>query len=732
MKKIILIMMAFVCSLNTYAQSDTNNISIKSKTISEIKVESESIKIKSEEAQTINTIQLNEIKRTSTVTLEDAINTNIPGVFMQKRTYSAGQQFNIRGYGNGTRGTNGLNSNFDGQGYKVYLNGIPITDAEGITLMDDIDFAIIEKVDILKGPSGSLYGQAIAGTVLLNTFDNETKQSNNISQELTLGEYGLLRSSTRIHLGNDKIKTILNYGYQEFGGFMPHTKSTKRHVNMFNEIRASNKTKLNSFISFADSYDERNGELTIAQYDTNDYSGNKNYIKNNGHSNVISLRAGISLETTYSTKFKNTLSMYSTGISSNVSSGGGWTDKGSIHYGFRENFNYLIKLNNAISISGNTGIEAQSQNSQTIGYSMVTDSFNKDGYNIIGNARSNQYAVSNTYTIFNEWKFILPMNFNVVAGISYSNLDIKLFDRFYSATNNTPSNPNSKKKPESYHNSYDIVSPRIAINKIITDNFNVFINYSSSGKAPVSSYFFIPVTGEVIRNLKPEYASQIELGLNVLSFKNKLSVNLNIYNTHYKDKMTTIAVPNASNTATSYVYVVNGGEQIHNGVEFIAKYKVLENKSIVKNLQLFGNLNITDYKYGTFKFQQLSSDRLSVVESDFSNKIVPGNAAYMYNLGFDFNTTFGLYGNLTYSYRDKVFITSDNSLIAKENLFLNSKLGYNKSIGKHLNADVSIAFINMTSNKNYVMVFVNQLPDAYIPAIPDLNLVGNLRLSYSF
>jgi iron complex outermembrane receptor protein len=70
---------------------------------------------------------------------------------MNRRTVSGGQQFNIRGYGNGSRGTRGISSNFDGQGYKVYLNDIPITDAEGNTTLDDIDYASIDNAEIVKG-----------------------------------------------------------------------------------------------------------------------------------------------------------------------------------------------------------------------------------------------------------------------------------------------------------------------------------------------------------------------------------------------------------------------------------------------------------------------------------------------------------------------------------------------------------------------------------------------------
>ncbi|MFL5810112.1 MAG: TonB-dependent receptor plug domain-containing protein, partial [Flavisolibacter sp.] len=114
-----------------------------------------------------------ELKRGTGLFLDDVINANVPGVTMNRRSVSGGQQFNIRGYGNGVRGTNGANSNFDGQGYKVYLNGIPVTDAEGITLMDDIDFGSIGNVEVVKGPSGTLYGLAIAGVVNLRTIRPE-------------------------------------------------------------------------------------------------------------------------------------------------------------------------------------------------------------------------------------------------------------------------------------------------------------------------------------------------------------------------------------------------------------------------------------------------------------------------------------------------------------------------------------------------------------------------------
>ncbi len=155
--------------------------------------------------------RLNEVdlKRSTGLFLDDAINVNIPGVYMERRTVSAGQQFNIRGYGNGIRGTNGVNSNFDGQGYKVYLNDIPVTDAEGITLMDDIDFSSIGSVEVSKGPMGTQYGLAIAGMVDLRT-KKVAPGTLSIGEDVLFGDYGLKRYTTHLQIGGQHSSMLIN------------------------------------------------------------------------------------------------------------------------------------------------------------------------------------------------------------------------------------------------------------------------------------------------------------------------------------------------------------------------------------------------------------------------------------------------------------------------------------------------------------------------------------------
>lgn len=670
-----------------------------------------------------------EIRRQTGLFLDDAINTTVPGVYMQRRTVSAGQQFNIRGYGNGARGTNGVNSNFDTQGTKVYLNNIPVTDAEGITLMDDIDFGSVENVEVLKGPSGTLYGLAIAGVVNLKT-KMAAPGKVSVGQDVMLGSYGLERFTSHIEIGGQNSSLLINYGKQNYDGFMVHTASHKDFVNVVGDIRANEKQSFSAYLGYSDSYDERNGELTIGQYDTLDFSGNPRYIKNNAHSEVKTFRAGLSHIYKITSWLSNTSTVFGTGSNSNVSSAGGWTDKLPVNYGFRSTFDMAFFSGKKISLSGITGIEMQSQLASTIGYTMVPQNADPLGYNIIGTQRSNQATESTTYSYFTEWNITLPYELSVTAGVGVSNMELELNDRMYDPAQNK----NGSSQPTRYRASYNgLVSPHAAINKVISKQLSVYASYSKGYKAPVSSYFFIPTTGEVNRGLKPETGTQYEAGTKGSLFNNRLKYQVALFQAVFSDKMTAVAVP-LNSTTTAYSYIANGGSLDNKGLEALVSYDIIQssNPGLLSILRPFANLAYSDFKYDDFRFETLSPNRKEVVVNDYSGKVVAGVPPVTANAGVDFAFKFGLYGNVTHSYRDPMFITSDNVFRTNGYNLLNGKIGFRTTLLNHLDLDVFAGAINITSQKYYSMVFINQLPDAYIPAPREINYFGGINLKYTF
>jgi len=699
-----------------------------SRTLNQVEITATSAQNNSLLYQPASITKLNsvELKRGTGLFLDDAINANVPGVTMQRRTVSAGQQFNIRGYGNGTRGTAGVNSNFDGQGYKVYLNGIPVTDAEGITLMDDIDFGSVGNVEVVKGPAGTLYGLAAAGVVNLKTIRPESGKTA-VSKEAIVGSYGLKRFTTGFQTGSERSSLLVNYGYQESDGFMSHTASTKRFVNIAGDFQVSDKQSITAYFGHSNSYDQRGGELTIEQYNDGDYSGNPSYIKNNAHSEIIGFRAGFGHTYNFNNHISNTTTIFGSAVSNNASSAGGWTDKDPINYGLRSMFNTKFFIGNNIGLSGITGIEHQKQRAQTVGYAMVADSSNLAGYNRIGAMRSNQFTVSGTTSLFTEWTLALPHNLSLTAGVGVSNMQLQLNDRFYIATANAA--------PAQYAKSYKgMVSPHVAINKVFSEQFSIYAAYSKGYKAPVSSYFYIPTIGNafgrVNADLKPEIGNQYEVGSKGALLHGRLNYQLAVFNAIFSNKMTTVAVP-LNSTTTLYSYVVNGGRQDNRGIEALVKYTAYQsNAGFFKAISPFANIAYSYFKYKDFQFQRIVSGAIKT--EDYSGNKVAGVPPVTANIGVDLVTNTGLYANAYYSYRDPMIFTSDGLNKTESYNLLNAKLGFRRSLSNHFDLDAYAGVNNITGTQYYYMVFVNQLPDAYLPAPKEADYFGGINLKYNF
>jgi iron complex outermembrane receptor protein len=680
-----------------------------------------------------------ELNRNTGLNLDDAIQTNVTGVQMNRRSAGGGQQLNIRGYGNGTRGTRGISSNFDGQGYKVYLNGIPLTDAEGITTMDDIDFSSISNVEVVKGPAGTLYGLAIAGAINL-TSEKAEKGKTSMSQQILMGEYGTRRYTTTLKTGTDKTSLLVNYGNQQTDGYTIHNASKKEFVNVIADLQPNLKNTFSMYAGYSNSYDQRSGELTTTQYNNNDFSGNLDYIKRDGHSNVVSFRTGISHVYTPSQNLSISSTVYGIGFNSNASSAAGWTDKNAMNYGLRSAINTKIPITSEITLGGVTGIEVQQQVAQVVGYSMKQSPYDSaatwvygvNPYWVINTATSNIYATSTNHHLFSEWTLSLPNDFSILGGIGVSNMHLNLNDRFNTALIT---------RPATFDTAYQgMVAPHFAINKVFNKQVSIYASYSTGFKAPTSSYFYIttpavtkpvtPATGSLNHVLSPEQGDQFELGSKGQLFDNKLTYELAYFNTVFSKKMTAIAVVSpASPSTTLYSYVVNGGKEVHNGVEALVKYNLYQSASnFISAIRPFANLTYSNFTYGdNFKIQ-----KSVVLTEDYSNKMVAGVPKYMINFGVDVLTNIGLYGNMTYNYKDRTPITSMNDFYATSYSLVNGKIGYQNKLSNKINFDVYVGVTNLMGIKYPMMIFANQMPDVYTAA-PEKPLVfGGLNLKYNF
>jgi iron complex outermembrane receptor protein len=343
------------------------------------------------------------------------------------------------------------------------------------------------------------------------------------------------------------------------------------------------------------------------------------------------------------------------------------------------------------------------------------------GFNIITGIRTNQYARSSTLSYFTEWTLALPGNLSLTAGVGNSNMKITLDDRVYAAN-----------KPTHFERTYNnMLSPHAAINKVFNRALSVYAAYSVGYKAPVSSYFFIPYAnnngGIVNTELKSEKGVQYEVGSKGSLLHDRLNYQLALFKTDFKNKMTSLPFSNGS--VTLYNRIVNGGSQDHKGIEVSISYKVYESEAgIVRMVRPFANGTFSDFKYDNYLFQFQGDP----APKNYDGLPVAGVAKFVANAGLDFNLAYGFYGNFVYNHKDPVNITLDGTLRAKSYDIINAKLGFRQSLSSRFELDVYSGGQNLTGNQYYYMIFVQQLPDAYLPAPKKELLFGGLNLKYNF
>ncbi len=82
-------------------------------------------------------------------------------VVANRYNFSLDQRISIRGFGS--------RSNFGVRGLKILVDGVPQTLPDGQSQLTNVDFADLERAEVLRGASSSLYGNASGGVISFQT-----------------------------------------------------------------------------------------------------------------------------------------------------------------------------------------------------------------------------------------------------------------------------------------------------------------------------------------------------------------------------------------------------------------------------------------------------------------------------------------------------------------------------------------------------------------------------------
>ncbi|WP_081956967.1 TonB-dependent receptor domain-containing protein [Jejuia pallidilutea] len=220
-------------------------------------------------------------------------------------------------------------------------------------------------------------------------------------------------------------------------------------------------------------------------------------------------------------------------------------------------------------------------------------------------------------------------------------------------------------------------------------------------------------------NLNPETGWNFEVGTRGYAAKNRLQYTVAVYRLAIKNLLV------ARRTSQDEFIGVNAGKTHNDGLEAEINYTFTNSKDL--QLSAFGS-----YALHLYKFKDFIDDN-----SDFSGNDLTGVPQDVLNLGLDFSSKVGMYGNINFQHVGKMPITDSNSLFSESYSVSNIKIGYQNTLAPklRLNAFLGVNNIFNTAYASQILInatgFGNSAPRYFYPGNP-LNYYSGLALNYSF
>ncbi len=655
---------------------------------------------------------LNEIVVTSTRTENKLGNVAVPVSVINKKTINQAGSLRLKDILQEQAGlnlTNGFGAGIQMQGLSpdytlLLLNGEPLVGrTAGVLDINRIGISNIKKIEIVKGPSSSLYGsEAMAGVVNIITEDSYKKSlETNIRYGFGNPDKGWIAPTDKEVFKNVDFnfngstvykKTSLRFSSNSFyiDGISYRPYSTLRVpqpiwrlTNQFHLNHSfSSKTNLN--LTVRHGYDYIKQELSV---------GNLGSISNSyGREANSDLNINPTLSHNFNNKIKSTLRLYKTQY--NGSQKLSFTDKPDSIYDdeFRQNF---LRAENQTDFNWK-------KNRLAIGAGYSADEANSTRYDNVKNKKNNTIISA---FIQNEW---MPFDkMTIIAGMRYDHN--KLFAAAFSPK----------------------LAARYSINKKISFNASIgrgfkapdfrqlylnFTNNAAGGYSVFGSIDAVKIINQIqslgqiseikddfykLTALTPEYSTGINIG-STIAITKKMLFNFNFFRNDIEALIDVRQVATKANGAQIFSYI-NIKNAYTKGGEAELNWQLTKQLKVSSGYQYLLTADKDDIKnINSKKVYTRNNDGISrlLVKSEYVG--LPNRSKHMANIKLSYENKHDFFATARLMYKSKWYVSDKdgNGLINTNDEAANSYTLINLSAGKKINKLISMN-IGMDNMLNY-------------------------------
>ena len=646
-------------------------------------------------ASAVSVISSAAINKIDGIILTPVLNT-IPGIFMQQGSLNT-NRITIRGIG--------ARSQFGTNRVKAYLDGIPLSSGEGETVIEDIDVASIEKIEIIKGPNSTSFGSGLGGVIHL--FSRETPVLESFGKSTTtFGSYGLLQQRLLGGYSDANSNVYSSYSDLQSDGYRANSSFKREAFNLNGKQKITENGNLSFIGIFTRLKAYIPSSLNEKDFVNNPEKAAPTWAAAQGYESYNKFLIGLGHDHQFSDK---------------------WSLKSSLFYNFKEGyetrpFDILADKINSVGVRLSINYKDYFFSlpvELSIGTEMAAEQYKYSLYRNLYLSQPGQGSIEgeefsaieqnrNYGNYFLQMEFWLLKNLHLETGIAFNTTTYSLDDIF---------KPNSITQNNTYTFG-GIWSPRIGLSYKVGKGKNIYTSVSKGFSVP-SVAETLTAEGQINTDLKPETGWNYELGFKGNWFVNQLYTALTLFSTQIENVLV------AQRTADDQYVGVNAGSSSHPGIELLVNYTLFESSKFQVTPYFSAALN-------NFKFKDFVDRGI-----DYSGNQLTGVPDKQLNFGLDVNTKKGFNINMSYRIIGEIPMNDSNTKYSESYSLLDVKANYIFTISKFLRTELNAGVNNALDEKYAASILPNAVgfgvaqPRYFYPGNP-INYYGGFSISYIF
>ncbi len=498
----------------------------------------------------------------------------IPGVFAQNRfNFAQGLRLSIRGFG--ARG------NFGVRGVRVLLDGVPLTLPDGQTELDALDLGLLDRVEVIRGPASTLYGNGAGGVLSIHT--REAPSEPHALVDLSAGDFDFGR--LRVEGGGswNNLRGLAAVNATRLDGFRDNSEvDSQIYTGKLGVPFSAGELKINFNGLEIDSQDP--GALTSAQVSADRSQAAPNNLAFDGGESISQQRLSFLWQNAAHADHDYSLSAYAG--QRDFENRLPFTNGGQVAFD-----RIFGGLNGRVTVRGLwLGLAQQI----TAGLNLEAQRDDRDRFDNLNGARGalslRQDEHATSWGVFLHDDIALTRRISAGLGVRYDRVRLSVDDRFQSDGD------------DSGARDLDDISYSAGLSFEFLKRQHLYARVATSFETPTNSELANPNGGGFNTALNLVEATNYELGMK--GERNSLRYELVVFHISLEDELVPFELPGESGRS----FFRNAGESRRNGVEASADWQFHDAWRAT-----------AAYTYSDYEFEDFSRDGM-----DFSGNETPG------------------------------------------------------------------------------------------------------------